>query len=248
MRIEDIVNKVFTRSFLGYDIEQVDLFLDEIIERFERYEAEKKEMLLAMEYLLNKLENGQSLPIAEMRKAIEPGKTPKKRIPPSARLNAPPIVKPQAQEAPSKPAEIKPEEIKPEEIKPARSIARSAQPPKPVRAPKVSRVRAEMEQPEQEPSKEAVMTQKQLVNAPESKPDTDTLAKESDAPAALSWLDELLMNLSEREKTGYGEPLQAAQQPDCNNGDIDPNMKDAEEEEFAEGLEQDSAAIEEEPR
>ena len=55
MRVEDIVNKVFARSFMGYDIEQVDLFLDEIIERFEQYESEKKEMLLAMEYLLNKL-------------------------------------------------------------------------------------------------------------------------------------------------------------------------------------------------
>ena len=92
------------------------------------------------------------------------------------------------------------------------------------------------------------MTQKQPMNAPESKPNTDNLAKESDAPVALSWLDELLMNLSEREKIGYGEPLQAAQQPDCNNGDIDPNAKDVEEEELAEELEHDSAAIEEEPR
>jgi len=74
MRVEDIVSKVFARSFMGYDIEQVDLFLDEVIERFEQYESEKREMLLAMEYLLNKLENGQKLPIAEMKKAIDTGK------------------------------------------------------------------------------------------------------------------------------------------------------------------------------
>ena len=73
MRTEDIVNKVFARSFMGYDIEQVDRFLDEVIESLERYEAEKKEMLTAMEYLLGKLEKGQKLPLAEMRKAIDSG-------------------------------------------------------------------------------------------------------------------------------------------------------------------------------
>jgi len=52
MRTDEIVNKVFTRSFMGYDIEQVDLFLDEVIEAMERYEAEKREMLSAMEYLM----------------------------------------------------------------------------------------------------------------------------------------------------------------------------------------------------
>jgi len=240
MRIEDIVNKAFTRSFLGYDIEQVDLFLDEIIERFEQYEAEKKEMLLAMEYLLNKLENDQKLPISEMRKAIDTGKTQRKRLPSVARLNAPALAEPRTEKAPSKP----------EETKPARSIARGAQPPKPVRAPKVSRVRAEIEQVELETAKEATMTQKQPTLAPESKPNKDALEKESSAPAAENWLDELLMNLIEREKTGYSEPLQAAQQPDCNNGDIDQNSKDTEieEEELAGEPEDDSAAIEEEPR
>ncbi len=242
MRLEDIVNKVFARSFLGYDMEQVDLFLDEIIERFEQYEAEKKEMLLAMEYLLNKLEREQQLPITEMRKAIDTGKTQKKRLPAGSRLNAPIATEPQ----PPKPP------IRPEETKPARTIARGAQPPKPVRAPKVNRVRVEAEPTEQEKPKEAVMTQKQPTNAPESKPNTDTLAKESGAPAAENWLDELLMNLIEREKAGFGEPLEAAQQPDCNNGDIDPRTAESaeidEEEELAEELEHDSAAIEEEPR
>ncbi|MEA4938200.1 MAG: DivIVA domain-containing protein [Christensenella sp.] len=240
MRMEDIVNKVFARSFLGYDMEQVDLFLDEIIERFEQYEAEKKEMLLAMEYLLNKLEHEQQLPITEMRKAIDTGKTQKKRLPAGSRLNAPIATEPQ----PPKPP------IRPEETKPARTIARGAQPPKPVRAPKVNRVRVESEPTEQEKSKEAAMTQKQPTNAPEPTPTGDTQPKE-DAPAAGNWLDELLINLIEREKTGYGEPLAAAEQPDCNNGDLDPLATEPEqeqEEELAEESELDSAAIEEEPR
>ena len=241
MRMEDIVNKVFARSFLGYDMEQVDLFLDEIIERFEQYEAEKREMLLAMEYLLNKLEHEQQLPITEMRKAIDTGKTQKKRLPAGSRLNAPIATEPQPPKLP----------IRQEETKPARTIARGAQPPKPVRAPKVNRVRVEAEPTEQEKPKEAAMTQKQPTNAPEPTPTGDTQPKEA-APAAANWLDELLMNLIEREKTGYGEPLQAAQQPDCNNGDIDPRAAEPteteEEQELAEEPEHDSAAIEEEPR
>ena len=235
MRVEDIVNKVFTRSFMGYDIEQVDLFLDAIIERFEQYEAEKKEMLLGMEYLLNKLESNQNLPITEMKKAIDSGKTQRKRLPQIAvetsieRLGKAPVAR--------------------EETKPARSIARGAQPAKPMRAPKVSRVRTEQEQAEPTTSKEAVTMQKKATNAPDAKPGAEQLAAQGSAPAAENWLDELLMNLSERDKAGFGEPLMAAQQPDCNNGDVGPQSAEgAEEEEFAEEPEHDSAAIEEEPR
>ena len=61
MRIDDIINKNFSRSFMGYDIEQVDGFLDEMIEALERYESEKREMLNAMEYLMKKLERGQQV-------------------------------------------------------------------------------------------------------------------------------------------------------------------------------------------
>jgi hypothetical protein len=197
-------------------------------------------MLLAMEYLLNKLEREQQLPITEMRKAIDTGKTQKKRPPTSARLSAPIVTEPYTPKPP----------IRQEETRPARTIARGAQPPKPVRAPKVSRVRVESEQPEQEKPKEAVMTQKQPAKAPEPTPVGDTQPN-ANAPAAENWLDELLMNLIEREKTGYGEPLSAAEQPDCNNGDIDPlaaESEQQEEEELAEEPMQDATAIEEEPR
>lgn len=132
MRTEDIVNKVFARSFMGYDIEQVDRFLDEVIESLERYEAEKKEMLTAMEYLLGKLEKGQKLPLSEMRKAIDSGKPAKKRaIPPDC-------AKPEAEPRPKadKPA------VPAEPEKRARAVARQASvsAPKQARPPKVQRV------------------------------------------------------------------------------------------------------------
>lgn len=52
----DIVNKVFSRSFMGYDMREVDAFFDDIIDQFEAYEAEKKELIAAMEQLLSELE------------------------------------------------------------------------------------------------------------------------------------------------------------------------------------------------
>lgn len=55
-KIEDIVKKEFSRSFMGYDMREVDFFLDEIIEQMETYERERQEMLTAMEYLLRELE------------------------------------------------------------------------------------------------------------------------------------------------------------------------------------------------
>lgn len=80
MRTDEIVNKAFSRSFMGYDIEQVDAFLDEVIDCLEQYESEKREMLSAMEYLLGKLESGQKLPLAEMRRMIGEGKPSGKRL------------------------------------------------------------------------------------------------------------------------------------------------------------------------
>ncbi|MEN6418962.1 MAG: DivIVA domain-containing protein [Clostridiaceae bacterium] len=180
MRTEDIVNKVFARSFMGYDIEQVDRFLDEVIESLERYEAEKKEMLTAMEYLLGKLEKGQKLPLAEMRKAIDSGKPAKKRaLPPDC---AKPEPAPQAKaEKPAPPAA--------ELEKRARAIARqaSASAPKQARAPKVQRVvknGAEKEEPKTPPKPTAA--------------------------SGEDWFDELLVNLCERERQGYTPVKQEA--------------------------------------
>jgi len=54
--VSDIVNKKFSRAFMGYDMREVDAFLDELIDQIELYEREKQEMMTAMEYLLRELE------------------------------------------------------------------------------------------------------------------------------------------------------------------------------------------------
>ena len=119
MRIDEIVNKVFTRSFMGYDIEQVDGYLDEVIETLERYEAEKREMLAAMEYLMKQVEYGRKIPLADMKKAIDSGRSQQKPSPADA--------------------------LREDEQKTARSIARGNGAGKSMRAPKISRVKREEE-------------------------------------------------------------------------------------------------------
>ena len=230
MRVEDIVNKVFTRSFMGYDIEQVDLFLDEVIERFEQYESERKEMLIAMEYLLDKLENGQKLPIAEMKKAINSGKPEKKRSAQGERKTEgcdPKSAKKKrvSQEA----AQVNQTEKK----QTARSIARGTQPPKPVRAPKVARVIAPPQQTSAKQQKEDTVRTVPDVRQNKTQ-NKGTLTEqqvekyEEEAPVMENWLDELLVNLVEREKTGYGVPLDSAEAPNCNNGDVETKNGHAE--------------------
>ena len=59
---EDIIQKEFSRSFFGYDMQEVDTFLDGVIDQMERMEGERKEMIAAMEYLLGKLEKQEDLP------------------------------------------------------------------------------------------------------------------------------------------------------------------------------------------
>ena len=79
MRIDDIVNKNFSRSFMGYDIEQVDGFLDEIIEALERYESEKARDAQRHGISDEEAERGQQVPLADMKKEIDSGRaTPKK--------------------------------------------------------------------------------------------------------------------------------------------------------------------------
>ena len=180
MRTDEIINKVFTRSFMGYDIEQVDLFLDEVIEAMERYEAEKREMLSAMEYLMKKLEHGQKMPLSDMKKAIDSGRS---------------------QDKTSLPEGVEGCE---EEQKAARSITRSGA-SKPIRAPRVSRVKGEEDAKAQiiEEAKSA-LPQQELT--PE---EADKRAKRMSA-AAVNWLDELLINIAEHETSDFEKPQQTA--------------------------------------
>ena len=181
MRIDDIVNKSFSRSFMGYDIEQVDGFLDEIIEALERYEAEKREMLNAMEYLMKKLERGQQVPLADMKKEIDSGRA-----------------------TPQKTAE-EPQKTRSEEPKTAaRSISRGAGAAKPVRAQKINRVKAEQD------TKEQIILQANA-DIPPLAPDEAAKRAKSVADAAASWLDELLINIAEHESMDFVKPSQGAE-------------------------------------
>lgn len=185
VRTDEIINKVFTRSFMGYDIEQVDLFLDEIIESLERYEAEKREMLAAMEYLMKKLERGQKMPLSDMKKAIDSGRTQGKPSLPEGE---------QAQDE--------------EQRASARSIARGNGAGKSKRAPKISRVKGE-EDAKTKIIEEARSAIPQQELTPE---EADRRAKRLSS-AAANWLDELLINIAEHETLDYDKPLQAVQQP-----------------------------------
>jgi len=182
MRIDEIVNHVFARSFMGYDIEQVDFFLDEIIETLERYEAEKREMLAAMEYLMKQVEHGQQIPLSDMKKAIDSGRSQSK----SSLLNG----------------------QRDDEQKTARSIARGNGAAKPMRAPKISRVKGEEEAKAQiiEEAKAAI-PQQELTQE-----EADKRAKRMSS-AAVNWLDELLINIAEHEAIDYDKPLQATPAP-----------------------------------
>ncbi len=180
MRTDEIINKVFTRSFMGYDIEQVDLFLDEVIEAMERYEAEKREMLSAMEYLMKKLEHGQKIPLSDMKKAIDSGRSQVKASLPEST------------------------ESRDEEQKTARSITRSGA-SKPIRAPKVSRVKGE-EDAKAQVIEEAKSALPQQELTPE---EADKRAKRMSA-AAVNWLDELLINIAEHETSDFEKPQQTA--------------------------------------
>lgn len=184
---------------MGYDIEQVDLFLDDVIDRFEQYESERREMLIAMEYLLQKREKEQEASIREMRKAIDTGKPQKKRASSKDRDS-----KERGEESADSFDEVS---------RAARSIARGAQAPKPVRAPKINRVR---------PGQGAKNAPVGAEAAAEPKTEQASPERERKGITMENWLDELLANLIEREKVGYGEPLESAGDAACDNGDAAP--------------------------
>lgn len=181
MRTDEIVNQVFTRAFMGYDIEQVDVFLDEVIETIERYEAEKREMLAAMEYLMKQLEHGQKIPLADMKKAIDSGRS--QSMPDSADGT----------------------QVPGDERKTARSIARGNGAGKTMRAPKVSRVKRE-----EEAKAQIIEEAKATIPLQELTPEEAEKRAKRMSSAAVNWLDELLINIAEHETLDYDKPLQTA--------------------------------------
>lgn len=55
IRVEDIAGKRFKKSLIGYDLEQVDRYLDEIIALLNAMEKERREMVQTIEYLEGEL-------------------------------------------------------------------------------------------------------------------------------------------------------------------------------------------------
>ena len=175
MRTEDIVNKIFSRSFMGYDMEQVDAFLDELIDSIEQYESDKREMLSAIEYLLGKLESGDRLPVAEMRKAIGAGK------PRAKQRAALPEHAESVREAEAKPA------LRPAEEDAAGVAGKGGKQKPAARALRRGSGAAPAHKPSQAPRV------KRVASRPE--PVAIEYETQESAPAREDWLDELLSSL-----------------------------------------------------
>lgn len=61
IKTSDIVNKVFSKSFMGYDVREVDAFLDDMITEIETLQKERLEMTAAMEEMLQELKRYDSI-------------------------------------------------------------------------------------------------------------------------------------------------------------------------------------------
>lgn len=56
---KDVAKKSFTKAFRGYDVQEVDLYLDEIIKVLANYEEERDMLLSRIEALLDELEKNK---------------------------------------------------------------------------------------------------------------------------------------------------------------------------------------------
>lgn len=73
MTVEAIANKSFRRTFLGYDLEEVDDFLDEIIRQIQQMEQERRELTDTIDYLVGELKNAGVVPMdRELEYVAEP--------------------------------------------------------------------------------------------------------------------------------------------------------------------------------
>ena len=57
MLADDIVKQRFTKVFRGYDVQEVDLFLDEVIQTMDELEKERDMLLSRIEALLAELDS-----------------------------------------------------------------------------------------------------------------------------------------------------------------------------------------------
>ncbi len=113
MKIQDIVNKEFSRSILGYDCREVDTFLDLVIDRMTEYENERQEILEALEYLLRELENTESKSGIRKKKQLKrPAFLLKEKAETAEQMGQATLQeRPETSAAPEQPDEAKAEEI-----------------------------------------------------------------------------------------------------------------------------------------
>ena len=183
--IDDIVKKEFSRSFLGYDMREVDLFLDAIIEQLEADERERQEMLTAMEYLLRELEQFDDIAGDADRQLRESVEAVRRAAAPRTRaVHVNPVVPPAdpaAEPAPEGAGEaVVLEEYEvyaaaPQDEAPMAQAESAQQPDEP--APQ-----AEEDEPASAPEQDAPAPETEQ-DAPAAQPDEPVSAPEQDAPA-----------------------------------------------------------------
>ena len=71
MNRDVIINKTFTRAFLGYDAGEVDSFLDEVIREFDRMKQELDVARLRNKMLLEELERFRESTAEQKREQTE---------------------------------------------------------------------------------------------------------------------------------------------------------------------------------
>lgn len=71
IKADIIATKEFRKSLYGYDCEEVDLFLDDLIVQIKQMEQERLEMATTIEYLVSKL-SGDPVAVSDKEEVVGP--------------------------------------------------------------------------------------------------------------------------------------------------------------------------------
>ena len=214
--IDDIVKKEFSRSFLGYDMREVDLFLDAIIEQLEADERERQEMLTAMEYLLRELEQFDDIAGDADRQLRESVEAVRRAAAPRTRaVHVNPVVPPAdpaAEPAPEEAGEaVVLEEYEvyaaaPQDEAPMAQAESAQQPDEPAPQPEEDEPapQAEEDEPASAPEQDAPAAQP---DEPVSAPEQDAPAPQEEAPAPAE------ASAAQEREAHADEPVPVEEQP-----------------------------------
>ena len=207
--IDDIVKKEFSRSFLGYDMREVDLFLDAIIEQLEADERERQEMLTAMEYLLRELEQFDDIAGDADRQLRESVEAVRRAAAPRTRaVHVNPVVPPAdpaAEPAPEEAGEaVVLEEYEvyaaaPQDEAPMAQAESAQQPDEPAPQPEEDEPAPQAEEDEPAPQAEE--------DEPASAPEQDAPAPQEEAPAPAE------ASAAQEREAPADEPVPVEEQP-----------------------------------